>query len=269
MDAIEQSLEGQSLYGDDFDEAQLAEWYADEKEAYAALGAEDFESYSYGYHALNRIHGFRHLPKVSFGRVLCFGGAYGEELQPIASRIASITIAEPSRAFARDSVHGVPTNYLRPNPAGRIPVSDGWFDLITCLGVLHHIPNVSFVVGELSRVLKAGGHLLLREPIVSMGDWRQPRRGLTKRERGIPLLLLERIVLGAGLQTARRTLCAFPLTKRLFGVFRVEVYNSPLAVWLDAGLCSAFAWNVNYHPRHVIQRLRPTSVFLVLVKPAA
>lgn len=56
------------------------------------------------------------------------------------------------------------------------------FDLITCLGALHRIPNVSMVVNELYRCLGKGGYLLLREPVVSMGDWSVPREGLTKRE---------------------------------------------------------------------------------------
>jgi hypothetical protein len=39
--------------------------------------------------------------------------------------------------------------------------------------------------------LKPNGYLLLREPIISMGDWSFPRKGLTKNERGIPVSFFE------------------------------------------------------------------------------
>jgi ubiquinone/menaquinone biosynthesis C-methylase UbiE len=49
---------------------------------------------------------------------------------------------------------------------GRIlPYSDNSFDLITCLMVLHHVPenNLIVLIKELNRVLKSGGILILRE----------------------------------------------------------------------------------------------------------
>ena len=43
-------LSGKKLYGDDFSASQIAQWYADEAEAYADLGAANRHSYCYGYH---------------------------------------------------------------------------------------------------------------------------------------------------------------------------------------------------------------------------
>ena len=68
-----------------------------------------------------------------------------------------------------------------------------------CLGVLHHVPTVGRVIGELARVLRPGGRMIVREPMVSMGDFRQPRPGLTARERGIPRALMRRFHQQAGL----------------------------------------------------------------------
>jgi SAM-dependent methyltransferase len=257
------------LYGDDLPPEEIAQWYADETEAYARLGAGDAANYRYGYHAWNTRHGFRHLPDMAFPNVLGFGSAYGDELAPIVPRAMQITIVEPSDAFRRDNVHGLPARHVKPDPGGTIPLADAQFDLITCLGVLHHVPNVSFVVGEFARMLKRGGYMLLREPITSMGDWRRPRRGLTKRERGIPLPILTRIVQLAGLEIRHQALCGFPLTTRVFGLLRPDVFNSRVAVEFDALLSTAFAWNVTYHPRTVFRRLRPTSVCLVLRKTSA
>lgn len=269
MDEIDEYLQGKRLYGDDFSPRQIAEWHADEKEAYAGLGAGDVGGYRYRYHALNMYHAYRYLPASNFDHVLGFGSAYGDELRPLIARIGQVTIVDPSDAFAAGSALGVPTKYVKPAVDGAIPLADRTFDLITCLGVLHHIPNVSFVVRELARTLKPGGWMVLREPITSMGDWRQPRRGLTRRERGIPLPILGAIVRDAGLAIQHQSLCVFALTPRLIGLLRPDVYNSRVATWLDGLLCSAFAWNLRYHARSIMQRMRPTSVFLVLRKAPA
>ncbi|MBI5068824.1 MAG: class I SAM-dependent methyltransferase [Deltaproteobacteria bacterium] len=263
---LEPFFSGDRLYGDDFDDTQVAEWYADECEAYAELGAEDREHYHYEYHASNRYAGYRHLGDKRYSHALGFGSAYGDELLPVIDRIDRITIVDPSTKFTRTEVHGVPAEYVTPLATGQLPFPPEIFDLVTCFGVLHHIANVSHVVNDLARVMKPGAYLLLREPIVSMGDWRYPRPGLTKRERGIPAKILRDMVHAAGLATVSETLFGFPITERLFRLMVRDVYNSPVAVWFDAMVSRAFAWNVNYHPRRKLHLLRPTSLFLVAAK---
>ncbi|HTU65467.1 MAG TPA: class I SAM-dependent methyltransferase [Steroidobacteraceae bacterium] len=267
MQNIDAYLSGQALYGDDFDASQVARWHADEREGYAALGAADRGRYKYAYHAWNRRHAFRHLPPGKFGNALGFGAAYGDEFQPLASRIEAITIVDPSAAFRQDTVCGIPARYIAPASDGRLELADGSFDLITAIGVLHHIPNVSFVVRELARTLAPGGHLIIREPIVSMGDWRKPRPHLTRHERGIPLGILQSIVRGTGLDLVRTTLCGFAPVQKAFALFRDDPYNSPLAAWTDALACRLVSWNLHYHARTLFQKLRPTSAFLVARKP--
>lgn len=264
---IDKYLAGEALYGDDFSSSQIAQWYADEKEGYADLGAKDAVSYSYGYHAWNSFHAYRYLPDVPFQHVLGFGSAYGDEFLPIISNVKNVTIIDPSDAFVRENVHGVPARYMKPNSDGRLPLRDNSFDLVTCFGVLHHIPNVSFVVTEIFRTMRPGGYFVLREPIVSMGDWRKPRRGLTKRERGIPLPIFRNILATSGFEIVNSTLCAFPFTQRLFRVFRPDVYNSAVIARIDSLLSVAFSWNVCYHHRNIFERVRPTSAFFVLRKP--
>lgn len=267
MDDISIYLSGTLLYGDDFSDGEIEDWYADEKDGYANLGAKDSGTYKYGYHALNTYHGFRYLDADKFPHVMGFGSAYGDELLPIISKIQQITIVDPSDFFVRESVQGVPARYIKPTPNGALPLENDSFDLITCLGVLHHIPNVSVVVKELVRTLRPGGYIVLREPIVSMGDWRKPRRGLTKRERGIPIRLLRTICSDSGLVVIRESLCDFPLTSRMFRMLRMDMYSSRIGTRLDGLLSALFAWNVNYHARNLWQRLRPASAFLVLRKP--
>jgi SAM-dependent methyltransferase len=272
-DELDVYFAGKALYGDDFGDRQIAEWYADEKEGYAELGAKDASTYRYGYHASNTLHAFRHMRKERFASAMGFGSAYGEEFLPIASRIEALTIVDPSDAFSRRDVYGIPATYVKPDPSGILPFQNNQFDLITCFGVLHHIPNVSFVLSELARVLQPGGYLAVSEPIKSMGDWRVPRRGLTKRERGIPLPILRRVVESCELDILRTGFWAFPLTHRLFNGWRSTrydgIYNNPSIARVDSILATAFAWNISYHPRNLLRRFSPGSVFLLLSKNSA
>ncbi|MGH1359560.1 MAG: class I SAM-dependent methyltransferase [Burkholderiaceae bacterium] len=256
---------GEALYGDDLDRDGIAQWFADEEEGYANLGASNEKDYRYVYHQWNRLHGFSQLPAQGrFEHLLAFGSAYGEELVPVVDRTDAITVVDPSDAFVRSAIHGVPATYIKPGVTGQLPVADASFDMGTCLGVLHHIPNVSSVVAEIARTLKPGAYFLLREPVVSMGDWRKPRAGLTIHERGIPAPILKRICVEAGFEIVRAAPCGFALTPRLFGPLVGEVYNSGVATRLDSWLSRLFAWNSSYHATSVLAKLRPTSLFLVL-----
>ena len=266
-DNLNEYFEGRKLYGDDFTPEQIKSWYDDEREGYAGLGAQDHSKYVYVYHALNRVHAFDRLPARRFDAVLGIGSAYGNEFLPIAHRIGRLTIIESSQAMRRSAVPGVLTTYAEPNPTGVLPFDNECFDLITCFGVLHHIPNVSFVVREMYRCLRPGGFALIREPIVSMGDWRLPRPGLTKRERGIPREIFRGIIRQAGFRTLHERLCMFPVVQRLFKyVGNGQTYNSRLVVRIDHLLCKVFAWNRRYHAHSSFQKLRPASLFFVLTK---
>src|SRR5207247_10832802 len=162
---------------------------------------------------------------------------------------------------------GVPIRYIEPRPSGEFPFEEGVFDLISCLGVLHHIPNVSKIVHEISRCLTPGGHALIREATISMGDWRESRPGLTTRERGIPLDLLRGIIEAAGLEVTFEKRCMFQLTYNLAPFFHNAVWNSRPALLLDRVFCSIFASNPHYHPWNRLQTLRPIAVYYVLRTP--
>jgi SAM-dependent methyltransferase len=266
VETVEKYLSGKELYGDDFELEQIREWYEDEEEAYAALGAKDKASYHYAYHALNSLHGFKHLGQREFANALGLGSAYGEEFNPIIGKIRNLTIVDPSDAFADAEVSGVPCKYVKPRQDGVLPFEDQTFDLITSLGALHHIPNVTTVVNELYRCLAPNGFALIREPIVSMGDWTKPRAGLTARERGIPLGVFLSIVRDAGFQIRKQSLCVFPLIPKLAARAGVAAYNSGFITRLDALMCGLFSWNMRYHATKSVHKLRPVSVYFVLTR---
>jgi len=264
---IQKCLHGDILYGDDFSVEEIALWFEQEKEGYSSLGAADRTNYTYVYHALNRYHGFAHLPDSFTEHVLGLGSAWGDELIPMVGRAKQVTILDPSKAFSDAKVNGLSINYKQPNVSGKIDLSDSSVDLVVCFGVLHHIPNVSFVIREISRILRPNGYFLLREPIVSMGDWRQNRPGLTKNERGIPLNILKKQLIDVGLQIRREALLDFrPFIRLAAKWIRKDVFNSTILVKIDALICKFVRWNLRYHAVWPWQKFRPTSAFFVCRK---
>lgn len=257
-------LSGKKLYGDDFPQEYIEEWYRDEEEGYASLQPECSDDYEYVYHELNRRHGFSRLGSKMYRHALGIGAAYGEEFRPVARQIERITILDPSEKFKVGQIGGVPVEYRQPSISGKIPFDDCQFDLATCFGVLHHIPNVSFVVAELGRVLEPGGIVLIREPVVSMGDWRKPRPGLTKRERGIPHRIMEAALDKAGFVTLARIPCMTPIVARM-GRFAAkgQPFNSKVAVLTDEILSRALLWNLSYERKSAVKKLAPSSMFWV------
>ena len=258
---------GEKLYGDDFDEAQIAEWFEYEKEAYADLGSKEKSSYVYGYHAFNILNGFKHLPKnVKFKNVMGFGAAYGYEIEPIKDMIENLVIIDPSDAFEQTEICGVPVTYVRPSVDGTIAFADGSFDMILCFGTLHHIPNVSKIIVEFGRCLSPNGFILLREPIITMGDWRKKRPGLTLKERGIPIGVFRKIISDAKLTVVKETICFSPIAYRLAKIFGIKMYSLPLGVLFDKWVSWLFIWNVRYHRTKKFHTLAPTNAFYVLTK---
>lgn len=266
---FDECIGGRRLYGDDFDLPRIEQWFSDEAEAYANLAALSADSYRYHYHALNKCYGYSYLNQTHvFSHVLGIGSAFGDELLPIKKRVKRITILDPSDKFSlTEKFTDVEFNYVKPEVCGDMIFADGTFDLITCFGVLHHIPNVSHVVGECYRCLSTGGTMLLREPIVSMGDWRQPRKGLTKHERGIPGELLHTFLSESGFHIQSAHLCMFPPVAILARKLGIDPYNTKAITQIDALVSKMMRWNMTYHRTSLMSKLAPSSVFYVVRKP--
>lgn len=267
----EKYASGQVLFGDDFTESEIQTWYNQEAEAYADLGSKEFENYTYGYHELNQLHGFKYLPHKKFDKVLGIGAAYGHEFFPIADKIQEIHILEPSEHLRSTDIYGLKPVYSKPTVSGLINYPDNTFDLITCFGVLHHIPNVSTVLKELYRVTKPGGFILLREPVISMGDWTMPRKGLTRNERGIPLNKFRAILSSFNVEIIQEHLC-FCMTaffqRSWSKMVNKPIYSFKSYLQLDKILSKLFAGNLRYHATKKTHRIAPQSVFYVLKKIA-
>ena len=264
---IEKALKGFILYGDDFTEEEITQWFKEEEEAYADLGAKNKKTYLYKYHEWNKQLGFNYLNRVRFSNALGLGSAYGDEFLPIIEKIDNLIIIEPSKAFTKEKkIKDTPCTYLKPLPSGEILLESDTIDLILCFGVLHHIPNVSRVFQELNRVLKKNGLFLVREPIVSMGDWRFKRKGLTKNERGIPLKIFRDIITKANFMILKETLCDFSVISKIAKLFGIIPYNNVLLTRLDLISSRFFFWNYDYHASSLLKKIRPASVFFLLSK---
>ncbi len=263
-------LLGKKLFGDDFSIEDITQWYNQESEGYADLGSNNNLQYSYGYNNLNQMYGFNKIDKLkTFENVLGFGAAYGHELEPIISKVSAITIVEPSDQLKSKKIGTLTPTYVKPNLSGTLLFNSNSFDLITCFGTLHHIPNVSHVLTEMIRVLKPGGILLLREPINSMGDWNYRREGLTKNERGIPASFFKSFFKNQSVSVVSTNYC-FTMTalfQRKFGHYlKRPIYSYKSYLLFDKLLSTIFAPNITYHAKNKIDRIAPSSVFYTIKK---
>jgi SAM-dependent methyltransferase len=268
-DNLSAYFRGEKLFGDDFNQAQLARWYQEESEGYSSLVIETKQEYAYVYHELNMIYGFSRARLPMDCVALGVGSASCDELLPILSHLKRIVSLDPSEHFSTDKLGDVPVSRVRPLIDGTMPFPDNQFDVITCFGVLHHLANVTFVLSECHRVLKPGGVMFLREPIVSMGDWRKSRRGATKNERGIPYQLLKGMIDRQGFRIVSLTLHDFTPLVRLFGKMRIPIFAHKWSSLLDHIFSEAFAFNKKYHRIDMLDKFGPASACLVLGKDDA
>jgi len=209
---------GHKLYGDEFEINDIIEWFKNEETGYADLGAKENDKYNYVYHASNWFYGFRYLRNKYFNNSLGLGSVYGDEFIPIARQIENIAIVDSSSHFVVSDIEDTSVTYFKASETGKLPFDDNAFELVTCFGVLHHIPNVSYVVSEIFRCTDYRGIVLIREPTTSMGDWRKTRKGLTKRERGIPLKIMKEIFQKTGFEIEKFSHCFFPLIPRIWKI---------------------------------------------------
>src|SRR5258708_6298832 len=213
--ASKEEISGRHLYGDNFSSDQIREWYDSEVTGYFDLLSKHYKvtdadnQYNYEYDALNEFHAIGKLLNRQFDTCLALGCAAGDDIAPLAPVVRRFIAIEPAEKWWRDDIGGKPAIYMSPSAIGDIKLDSATVDLATSFGVLHHIPNVSHVVGEIARVLKPGGLFVLREPISSMGDWRKPGAGLTAHERGLPLPCVESLARTAGFGILVRLACMF------------------------------------------------------------
>ena len=251
-------LSGASLYGDDFDEAGIRRWFEEEEHAFYDL-AQTYDDSEYVYDAANQFYTYRFLNR-RYECCVAIGCATGDDIAPLGDRVGHFVAIEPAEKWWKPEIGGRPAQFLKPSLLGDIALADESADLVICLGVLHHIPNVSHVFSEMARILSPDGTMVVREPISTMGDWRVSRPGLTRNERGFPPGWLEQKAETLGLQIERASYCRFPLTLRVARILGLTpAYNSPSMVRFDAALSELMKWNLHYHRDSLFKKLAPSA----------
>lgn len=258
-------LRGRRLYGEALDADGIDEWFEDERNGYFELAGTDNGKNCTA--ALHRRHALRFLPRRRFPLALALGAADGREYAPFAPLVDRFEAVEPGRGFWREEIAGIPAAYRDPLPDGRIDLAEASVDLACAFGVLHHIPNLSAVLAGLARVMAPGAPLILREPIVSLGDFRRPRPGLTAHERGIPHRLMDTLLKQAGFEPVRKSFAGFPgLRQAALRAGIAQPWDSPGFVALDALVSRAMAWNARYWRPRLIDKAAPTMAYWVALR---
>ena len=267
-ESMEEYYSGRKLFGDDFNLDEIREWYGLEENAC-------YEEYDQGRKRMPN-NDFLHWQcgysralagRTSLGKVLGLGSGNGEEFRPVRRWIEHLYIVESADGYFHNDAT---TTYAKAQVDGSLEFPASFFDTTVNIAVLHHIPNVSHVLGELFRVLKSGGFCLVKEPITTLGAWHLPRKGgLAPCERGLPRDLFDELLRRAGFEIVHRTYFEFPPLRHLRDRGGIDTYNSKFWTGLDRLCCKLTDWNYRYHRVNWFQKFAPSYVFLVLRKPAA
>src|SRR5689334_3739322 len=102
------------------------------------------------------------LPLPPGGRVLDAGCGSGRTLEELGryGEVFGIELDPGAAGVARARGCGE----VREGRLEELPWEDGFFDLITCLDVIEHTPDDRVTLGELRRVCRPGGFLLVTVP---------------------------------------------------------------------------------------------------------
>jgi len=103
---------------------------------------------------------------VSGRQVLEIGLGEGSESERLIRRGAcwsgvDLTAESVARVRARLTARGLPHGELRQGSVLALPFAADSFDLVFSHGVLHHVPDIARAQGEIHRVLRPGGELVI------------------------------------------------------------------------------------------------------------
>lgn len=266
--------DGAVLAGDNFTEKQLRIWFAQEQEAFYEADAGNSETdpwYAYMRY-VNEILGF---PKITKSEdlsksILVLGPGSGKEVELFADENAGWTLnfLEASLNFKEELIRKFPRSVIvDPVISGNISLRDCSQDVVCAFSVLHHIPNVSHVVREISRITKPGGLFLVREPCSSMGDWRYPRSA-TPNERGISRSLLIAIAQKAGFELSSKPIPILfePINKILKKTIGFSLIPFSLLYLVDRLASMVVSFNDYYWRDTWYKKVGPSSYFYVFRK---
>jgi ubiquinone/menaquinone biosynthesis C-methylase UbiE len=128
------------------------------------------------------------LARIPPGRALdaaCGTGRHARELVRLGHEVFGIDITPE---MLRRAEENVPQAEFRMGDLRQVPAGDGDFDVVVCALALAHLPELDAGVGELARVLRPGGMLIVSvlHPFQAHLGWHAPfadasgRRGFAR-----------------------------------------------------------------------------------------
>lgn len=133
--------------------------------------ADDYEKFFTDYDHF-RYQNERHLPAcidaldVAGKRVLEIGLGQGADAERLIRRGAvwsgvDLTAESVERVRARLTLRKLPYEEIRQGSVLDLPFADDTFDVVFSHGVLHHVPEIGKAQGEIHRVLRPDGELVI------------------------------------------------------------------------------------------------------------
>ncbi len=257
--------------GNDYGENEIEEWYRDEERFHNQF--EDglpgkswviYRTFDQGYAFEKYFH-----PKPE-SRVLDFGCAEGSDIELLHAghsfQLYGIDASETQLQRFRMRYPG--SEIKKATQIGKIEYEEHFFDYIIVISTLHHIPNVSYVLSELARVLKPNGLMIIREPISYLRPVGQEpaKKGTSPHERGIPegFMLKEFDKLGLELLQMRYSFS----TPVMLVVARITALEkvSRLVLIADRFVSMLLSLNTRYYRASLLEKIAPGGAYFVVRK---
>lgn len=266
--------DGQLLFGESLSDDSLKLWYEQEESAFytASKGTTEADPWYAYMRYVNVRLGIRKVSSLcpSSAHLVSLGPGDGSELPEVLRviDIEKITLIEASKHFQSDLKSKYPfANIVAPSHTGLLDIDNNSVDILIAFGVLHHIPNPSIVIAECSRVLKAGGFFITREPCSSMGLW-SVGRAATPNERGIPSKLIRKYAYESGFKSTGKPIPVMfePINKLLKMTIGFRFVPFALLFFIDRLISLFVSFNDYYWRDTWLKKIGPSSYFYVFRK---
>lgn len=113
-----------------------------------------------------RLRALLDLPTA--GRMLDAGGGTGRVASQLRGLVGQMVVSDLSLPMLREAQRKGQLSPLQAH-VERLPFADGRFDRILVVDALHHFADAPATLGELLRVLRPGGRLVIEEPDIGKG----------------------------------------------------------------------------------------------------
>jgi ArsR family transcriptional regulator len=91
----------------------------------------------------------------------CGTGAIAQSVAPFVKRVIAVDESSAMLSAAKKRLHGLDNVDIRSGRLEALPLDDGEVDVALLFLVLHYVADPAKVLGEATRVLRAGGRLLV------------------------------------------------------------------------------------------------------------